>query len=154
MPSTTAIAPGIGIEARSQRIADFLRRQAHLAHLLVVWHGGREIVFQALPDPDVAFEILRESVKRGQLAPKLGRTNTSPVPDRFRRLDTQLEACIRGLQRTGTEFVFCFKIGDQAARIEHNAHRSWHSVKTDLVTLLEQAKRSNRKCAGVVADWM
>ena len=153
MTTSTIRDPRTNIEVRPQRIAGFLRGQAHLKHLLVVWHGGREIVFQALPDPAAAFEILRESLRQRPLAPDLTRTPTSSVPVCFRRLENQTHACIRGLRKAGLEFVICFKIDDQAARIAYEVHPSRHSFGTDLVTLLEQAKQSRHECAGIVVDW-
>ena len=153
MTTMTISDPRPNIEVRPQRIAGFLRGQAHLKHLLVVWHDGREVVFQALPDPDAAFEILRESLRQRPLAPDLARNPTSSVPVCFRRLENQIQACIRGLRKAGLEFVLCFKIDDQAARIAYEVHPSRHSVGTDVVALLEQAKRSRCESAGIVADW-
>lgn len=130
-----------GVELRCHRIARFLRGQDHLQHVLAAWHGGREVVFQALPNPETALEILSESLQRDELAPAFERTQTSPARAYFSRLDSQIRACIRGLQRAGVEFVLCWKIENQDVRLEYDVHSLRRTVGLDLLSLLERAQR-------------
>jgi hypothetical protein len=139
----------VNIEAQSQRIADFLRRQDHLVHLLAVWHGGREIVYQALPDVETAFGALRESL--GLQQPASGLRQASLSSARLRRLESRIDTCIHGLMEMGTESIICVKIGNQDARSEMSFKAAYDGTP-GLNALLASTRWLGRKAARIVAN--
>jgi hypothetical protein len=136
-------------ETQCQRIADFLRRQDHLTHLLAVWDHGREIVYQALPDVETAFGALRESFGRQQPASGLRQASLSSA--RLRRLESRIETCIRALKEMGTESIICIKIGNQDARSEMSFMAAYDGTP-GLNALLASTRWLGRKAAKSVAD--
>jgi hypothetical protein len=141
--------PWVNIEARCQRIADFLRDQDHLVHLLAVWNGGREIVYQALPDVETAFGALRESL--GLQQPPSGLRQAGLSSARLRRLESRIETCVHALREMGTESIICVKIGNRDAR-SYMAFMAAYDGTPGLDGLLKSSRWLGRKAAGIVAN--
>lgn len=141
--------PWANTEAQCQRIADFLRRQDHLTHLLAVWDHGREVVYQALPDVETAFGALRESF--GLQQPASGLRQASLSSARLRRLESRIDTCIHDLMEMGSESIICIKIGNQDAR-SHMAFRAAYDGTPGLDALLKSSRWLGRTAAGIVAN--
>jgi hypothetical protein len=141
--------PWVNIEARCQRIADFLRRQDHLTHLLAVWDGRREIVYQALPDIETAFGALRESLGLQQPPSGLRQASLSSVC--LRRLESRIDTCIHYLMEMGTESIICVKIGNQDARSQMSFMAAYDGTP-GLNALLASTRWLGRKAARIVAN--
>ena len=124
MPTVTNSDQQTRVEARLQRIADFLRRQDHLAYVLVVWRDGRQTVFHALPDPETALGIVREAARAKTADLGTPTRHTRPVPRRFTPLHRQIQVCIGGLQDAGVEFLLCYRIDALAPRLTFKVHPS------------------------------
>ena len=118
-------------------------------HLLAVWNGGREIVYQALPDVETAFGALRESLGLQRPAPGLRQASLSRV--RLRRLESRIDTCIHDLMEMGTESIVCVKIGNQDARSEM-AFKAAYDGTPGLNALLASTRWLGRKAAGIVAN--
>lgn len=136
------------VEARVRRIADFLRRQAHLAYVLAVWQGGRQTVLQALPDPGTALAVLRDAAGGPAADPKVRSSPTRRTPKQLRQLYAQVLACIHGLHNADVEFVMAVRIDGLAAQLCGKTRPSRRNLGAEVSAMLERAIRSRRACAG------
>ena len=153
MSSTSTVDPRSTIRDRVQRIADFVRPQVDLTHVVYVWEGEQQIVAQALPDADAALAMLREAVRRRQasIASDQGRARMSSTSARLVRLESQVRTCVRALQKSGVEFVLAWQIAGQLPEIVFDAGSTRPHVVRDVMTALERAQRSDSKSASPIS---
>lgn len=132
-----------GVDARIRRITKFLARQAGFSHALAVGRGDELVLDQALPDADTALKALREVLHRRRTSSALphGDVRMGMMPARLARLESQVQACVRGLQRAGVEFVLIWQIAGRLPELACTAGPDGEGLVRKVMALLADGAR-------------